>query len=512
MRGGLSLLKNNLKEKFRESLSSVIPVVAIVIIISFTIVTVSISTIMMFLVGATLLVVGMALFTLGAEVAMTPMGEMVGAHLTKTRKLPLIVFFGFVVGFIITIAEPDLQVLAEQVSSISNSVLIIAVAAGVGVFLVVALLRIIFRLRLSFMLLGIYLLVAIVACFVPGDFIAIAFDSGGVTTGPMTVPLILALGVGVASVRSDTDADDDSFGLIALCSLGPIIAVMILSMIFNADGEYAAIVIPNIESTYELWKYFMDALPVYMNEVTIAIAPIFVFFIIYQVVSFRLPVRALIKIIAGIIYTLVGLVLFLTGVNVGFIPAGNLLAQQLANLDYNWIIVPIGMLIGYFIVSAEPAVYVLNKQVEEVTEGAISQKVMKLGLSLGVSISVGLSMIRVLTGISIIWYLIPGYMIAIGLSFFVPKIFTSIAFDSGGVASGPLSATFLLPFAMGACEALGGNITTDAFGIVAMVAMTPIITIQVIGLYYKLKHGGMEETGEAQVIEEEIIELEDQEG
>lgn len=506
------MIKKNLKEKIRESLASVIPVAAIVLIISFTIAPVSISTIMMFLVGAILLIAGMALFTLGTEVAMTPMGEMVGAHLTKTRKLPIVVIIGLIVGFIITIAEPDLQVLAGQVPSIPNSVLIIAVAAGVGVFLVIALLRIIFNFRLSYMLVGFYFWLAIIACFVPGDFIAIAFDSGGVTTGPMTVPFILALGVGVASVRSDADADNDSFGLIALCSLGPILAVMILGMIFNTEGDYASIVIPQIENTYDLWKYFLDAFPTYMQEVALAIAPIFVFFIIYQVVALRLPVRTLVRIVVGIIYTFVGLVLFLTGVNVGFMPAGNLLAQQLTQLEYNWIIVPVGMLIGYFIVSAEPAVYVLNKQVEEVTEGAISQKAMKLGLSLGVSISVGLAMIRVLAGFSIVWYLIPGYVIAIGLSFFVPKIFTSIAFDSGGVASGPLTTTFLLPFAMGACEALGGNITTDAFGIVAMVAMTPIITIQVIGLYYKLKHGDLEEAEEAESVEEEIIEFTDQEG
>lgn len=501
-----------LKEKIRESLSSVLPVAGIVLIISFTVAPVSISTIMMFLVGAVLLIAGMALFTLGTEMAMTPMGEIVGAHLTKTRKLPLIIIIGFLVGFIITIAEPDLQVLAEQIPSIPTYTLIVTVALGVGLFLIIALLRIVFNLKLSYILVGFYALLAIIAYFVPGDFIAIAFDSGGVTTGPVTVPFILALGVGVASVRSDGEADNDSFGLIALCSLGPIIAVMILGMIFNTQGEYAEIVIPNIENTADLWNSFLVTFPKYMGEVAVAITPIFVFFIIYQIVALKLPVKNLLKIVVGLIYTFVGLVLFLTGVSVGFMPAGNLLAQQLASLDYNWIIVPIGMIIGYFIVTAEPAVYVLNKQVEEITEGAISEKVMKLGLSLGVSLSVGLSMIRVLTGISIVWFLIPGYVIAIGLSFFVPKIFTSIAFDSGGVASGPLTTTFLLPFAMGACEALGGNITTDAFGIVAMVAMTPIITIQVIGLYYKFKQGKIEETDEAQdEIEDEIIELSDQE-
>lgn len=502
-------MKKILNEKIKESLASVLPITAIVLILCFTIAPVSMSTIMLFFIGALLLIFGMGFFTLGTEIAMTPMGELVGAHITKKKKLPLLIIIGFLVGVIITIAEPDLQVLAEQVPSIPSMTLIIAVALGVGIFLAIALLRIVFRLRLSYMLVGLYVLVAIVACFVPGDFIAVAFDSGGVTTGPMTVPFIMALGVGVASVRSDSDADTDSFGLIALCSLGPILAVMILGMIFNTEGTYTPIEIPEISNTAELWITFMKAIPQYVEEVALAVGPIAVFFIIYQIIALRLPMRPLIKIFIGIIYTFIGLVLFLTGVNVGFMPAGNMLAQELANLDFNWIIVPIGAVIGYFIVSAEPAVYVLNKQVEEITEGAVPQRVMNLGLSIGVAVSVGFAMIRVLTGISIVWILIPGYVIAIGLSFFVPKIFTSIAFDSGGVASGPMTTTFLLPFAMGACEAVGGNIITDAFGIVALVAMTPIITIQIIGLYYKLKHGDDLNDDEQEIVpvDDEVIEL-----
>ena len=501
-------MKKKLFEKMKESLASVLPVTAIVLVLCFSIAPVSISTIMLFFVGALLLIFGMGFFTLGTEIAMTPMGELVGAHITKKRKLPLLVIVGFLVGVIITIAEPDLQVLAEQVPAIPSMTLIITVGLGVGIFLAIALLRIVFRLRLSYILVGFYALVAVVACFVPGDFIAVAFDAGGVTTGPMTVPFIMALGVGVASVRSDSDADTDSFGLIALCSLGPILAVMILGMLYPSEGAYTPIEIPHIENTAELWAIFMQAVPRYIREVALAVGPIAIFFIIYQLIALRLPIRPLIKIFIGIIYTFIGLVLFLTGVNVGFMPAGNMLAQELAGLDFNWIIVPIGAVIGYFIVSAEPAVYVLNKQVEEITEGAVPQKVMSLGLSIGVAASVGLAMIRVLTGISIVWILIPGYVIAIGLSFFVPKIFTSIAFDSGGVASGPMTTTFLLPFAMGACEAVGGNIITDAFGIVALVAMTPIITIQIIGLYFKLKSGEEPEDETEDIsVDDEIIEL-----
>jgi len=323
---------------------------------------------------------------------------------------------------------------------------------------------------------------------VPKDFLSVAFDSGGVTTGPMTVPFIMALGVGISATRSDRHAADDSFGLVALCSIGPILAVMILSMIFKADSSsYTPPVIPEIGDSKELFLLFARELPAYMKEIAVSLLPIILFFMIFQIFMLKLTTRKLKKIAIGLVYTYAGLVLFLTGVNVGFMPAGNYLGQVLAKSAHPLFLVPIAMIMGYFIVKAEPAVYVLNKQVEEITDGAISSKAMGMGLSLGVAVSLGLAMVRVLTGISILWFLIPGYAIALGISFFVPKIYTAIAFDSGGVASGPMTAAFLLPMAQGACSVLGGNIVTDAFGVVAMVAMTPLITIQVMGLASRIR-------------------------
>ena len=391
-------------------------------------------------------------------------------------------------GFAITISEPDLQVLAQQVPSIPNLTLILAVAIGVAIFLVFAILRMLLGIPLSYLLVFFYAIIFTLTAFVPGDFLAISFDSGGVTTGPMTVPFIMAFGVGISAIRSDRHAEDDSFGLVAMCSIGPILAVLILGMIFNPGSvEQVSESIPIIDNTIDIWKMFSAELPHYIYEMAISILPIIVFFGLFQLIARDINKRTLIRICIGLVYTYLGLVLFLTGVNVGFMPAGNYLGQTIANLPYAWIIVPIGMIIGYFIVLAEPAVFVLTRQVEEMTSGAISARAMGLSLSIGVSVSVGLAMIRVLTGISILWFLIPGYAIALILTFFVSKIFTAIAFDSGGVASGPMTATFLLPFAMGACEASGGNIITDAFGIVAMVAMTPLITIQVMGLIFKFK-------------------------
>lgn len=510
----MNLYQNRFAEKLREALTAVSPTIGIVLLLSFTIAPIPPSILLLFLFGAVMLIVGMMFFTLGAELAMTPVGERIGTRIAQSRKLGIVLLLCFVLGFVITISEPDLQVLAEQVPSVPNAVLIVAVAAGVGVFLMIAMLRMLFSKTLRMLLIIFYLLIFALAFFVPDDFISVAFDSGGVTTGPMTVPFIMALGVGFAAVRSDKHAEDDSFGLVALCSIGPILAVLLLGLLYHPENTaYTPSEIPVIRDSVELWKYFATGLPQYIEEIAISLLPIVAFFAVFQIISLKMKGRALLKVVIGILYTYVGLVLFLTGVNVGFMPAGNYLGETIAGLSYRWVLIPIGMVIGYFIVKAEPAVYVLKEQVEEITSGAISGEAMGLRLSLGVAASIGLAMIRVLTGISIFWFILPGYFIALCLSFFVPKIFTAIAFDSGGVASGPMTATFLLPFAMGACQAVGGNIVQDAFGVVAMVAMTPLITIQVMGAIYKYRSEHTEDSGlvEASYLDtwadDDIIEL-----
>ena len=476
------------EEKFSETIKAVFPILAIVLVLCFTITPVPPSILVTFLIGAVLLTLGMLLFNVGVESSMTPIGERVGSIMTRSKNVVVMVLISFVMGMVITISEPDLQVLAQQVPSLPNLTLIMAVAIGVGAFLVLAVLRMLFGIPLYYILLFFYGIIFLLTIFVPADFLAIAFDSGGVTTGPMTVPFIMSFGVGIAAIRSDRHAEDDSFGLVALCSIGPILAVLLLGMIFTPGStEAVSEAITIIDNTVDIGKLFAYGLPHYMEEMAVSVFPIVFFFGLFELFARDINKHTIIKIVVGLLETYVGLVLFLTGVNVGFMPAGNYLGQTIAKLPYVWIIVPLGMLIGYFIVKAEPAVYVLTKQVEAITSGAISAKAMGLALSLGVATSVGLAMIRVLTGISILYFIVPGYFIALILTFFVPKLFTAIAFDSGGVASGPMTATFLLPFAMGACEALGGNIITDAFGIVSMVAMTPLITIQIMGLIFRIK-------------------------
>ena len=355
-------------------------------------------------------------------------------------------------------------------------------ALGVGIFLVVSVLRVRKEISLAKMLLLFYGVVIALAFFAPTDFVPTAFDSGGVTTGPITVPFIMAFGAGMAAKRGNKHSGEDSFGLVSLCSIGPILSVLVLSILYNPRPETSMTVLEEVRTTKEAFGQFLHAIPTYGKEVFVAVFPIIIVFFIFQSVSRRFHRHQLMKMGVGFVYTYLGLVLFLTGANVGFMPAGRLLGASIVETDYKYLLVPIGMIMGYFIVLAEPAVHSLKKQVVEVTNGAISQKSVGYALSIGVAASVGISMLRVLTEAPVLPFLIIGYMVSLGISFFVPPIYTGIAFDSGGVASGPMTTTFILPFAVGACEMLGGNIMTDAFGIVAMIAIAPLISIQILGL------------------------------
>lgn len=477
-----------LKEKISESLSAVLPITGIVLILSVFLIPMELGSVVMFLTGALMLIVGMGFFQLGAEMAMTPIGEGVGVQISKMQKLLTVLLTGFLMGVIITVSEPDLQVLAGQVPSVPNEVLILTVALGVGFFLALAIVRIRYKISLSMLLIVCYLVLILVSMFVPKEFLAVAFDSGGVTTGPMTVPFIMAMGVGLASMRSDKNAANDSFGLVALSSVGPILAVLILGCFFKpTEAAYTLTDVATVVTTQDVARVFAQGLPLYAKEVLISLVPILWVFLIFQWMTHRYHGVQIKRIVIGFGYTYIGLVLFLCGANVGFAPVGAYLGKELAAVSFRWILVPIGALIGYYIVKAEPAIQVLNHQVEAVTNGAISVKMMNRCMQIGVAASVGLAMLRVLTGISIQWFVIPGYIIALVLSRMVPDIFIGIAFDSGGVASGPMTSTFLLPLSIGVCEALGGNLMTDAFGVVALVALTPLIAIQLMGLVYKAK-------------------------
>lgn len=471
--------------KIKEALISILPITLIVIILNFTpLLTLSTRELMVFIVSALLLVIGMALFNLGADMAMTPMGEKVGSGLTKTKSIPIVLLICFILGLLITIAEPDLSVLASYVSDIvSSPVLIGTVGFGVGLFLVIAILRMMGKTDLSSLLIFLYFVLfsfgSILLVQGKDSFIALSFDSGGVTTGPITVPFIMALGVGIASVLGGKNSKENSFGIVALCSVGPILAVLILGVFSKGEINYA---LEDFSLQSNLMKYILDNLWGVTKEVTIALGLVVVFFFIIQNICLKLPKKKLAQIGIGIIYTYIGLIIFLTSVNIGFKTIGYKIGSHIAEISPLALTI-MAFIIGIVTVLAEPAVHVLNRQVEEVTDGQIKKKSMMIALSLGVGISICLSVIRIIFDFSILYYLIPGYFISLGLSFFVPKIYTAIAFDSGGVASGPLTSAFILPFAIGACVVLQGEgkVLTDAFGIVAMVAMTPLISIQLLG-------------------------------
>lgn len=500
-----------LREKVRESLSSVLPITIIVLLLSIVLIPMEVGAFTLFLAGALFLIFGMGFFQLGADISMTQLGQGIGGQLMKKRNLLFIIGGCFLMGVLITISEPDLQVLANQVASIPNQVLVLTVAIGVGCFLVAAVLRILFKVSLSRLLTLMYVVLFLVALATPSEFLAVAFDSGGVTTGPMTVPFIMALGIGLSSSRSDKDSANDSFGLIALSSIGPILMVLLLGIFYHpTDAVYTSVTIPDVETTKDVLDQFIRAFPQYTEEVLISMLPILAVFMLFQIKTRKYHRRQLLRMCVGFLYTIAGLVLFLVGVNIGFAPVGNLLGEQMVSSSYQWLLIPVGLLIGYYIVKAEPAVQILNHQVEDITDGMVTKEQMNLCLSVGVAGAVGLAMFRVLTGIPIYWILIPGYLLALGMSYRVQPSLVGIAFDSGGVASGPMTSTFLLPLTMGACTALGGNVVTDAFGVVALVALAPLIAIQIMGLVYEhklKKSSGIPKPA----LEDTIIELEDEE-
>lgn len=474
---------SNIFSSIKESISSVLPVALIVLILSVTCVSLDTGVLVVFLFGTLMLIFGMSFFTVGSGMSMEPLGDGIGKSLSKKHKIILPFIICFFLGFFITISEPDLQVLAKQVPAIPDIMLVLCVGIGVGIFLSISFIRNKKNIPLQTLLIIFYLFITIMTFFAPKEFIPIAFDSGGVTTGPITVPFIMALGAGLASGKKGKHTGEHSFGLVALCSIGPIASVILLSIFYSPMATVSAYEITAVTTTIEAFKQFTLSLPVYAKEILAAFIPIVLLFIIYQLITKRFHIHSIIKMSVGFLYTYIGLVLFLTGANVGFIPAGRLIATKIAEGSLSTMLIPIGMLMGYFVVSAEPAVHSLKRQVSEITNGAISQKSVSIALSVGVSVSVGISMLRVLTGFPLLPFLIFGYSVSLVISFFVPHIYTGIAFDSGGVASGPMTSTFILPFAVGACESLGRNVMTDAFGIVAMIAMAPLITIQMLGLF-----------------------------
>lgn len=483
-----------LLDKFKEILMAVLPITLIVIILNFTLVPLGQTNFLRFLLGTVLVIIGLSIFLFGVELSVTKIAHLIGHHLTRSNSVIIVLVAGLILGFFISIAEPDLHILANQVNSVTggmitkNSILI-TVSVGIAFMLSLGLFRILFAIPLKIILWVIYGLIFVLTLFTTPEFLAISFDASGATTGAMAVPFILALAVGVASQNKKTlKSEEDSFGLVGLISTGAIIGVLILG-IFTKPGSLAGNQL-EAEVVYSgLLSPFLHHLPVIAKEIALALLPILLIFILGQKLVFKVTKKVYRSILMGSLYTFVGLVLFLTGVNAGFMEAGKIVGSGLYELGYPWLTVLVSFTLGLVVILAEPAVYVLTNQIEEITAGHIKRKVVLIALSIGVAFAVALSVVRILVpGLELWHFLLPGYIMAIVLSTMVPNLFVGIAFDSGGVASGPMTATFILAFAQGIANSTPhADVLVDGFGIIAMVAMAPILALQILGLIYKIK-------------------------
>ena len=482
-------MKNYFKdysEKFKESAKSILPFFAIIVALYLIFMSFNIWSFLALIIATLLMIVGMSLFSVGVDMSTMKMGGYVGSHLSKSRKMSFMIIYSFILGFIVTIAEPDLMVRAEQVPGISSKwIILLTVSAGTGLFLALSTLRTLFRWNIKTILIACYIGLLVFAILCSANYIPLAFDCEGITTGPVSVPFIMSFGLGVCAVRSGKNNQDDGFGLIALASVGPALAIFIVSLFLRSDATTTSEIVHTVTTAGEMGLGIGHEVLNYMKEVFIVILPIFVFFLVYNFMYLKLPKQALIRIFIGLLYTYIGLILFLTGVASGYLPTANELGAAIAGSSVWWIIIPLGLIIGFFLVFAEPAVHVLNKQVEDITEGIIKQKTMQMSISIGVAIAVFLSVLRAVFEINFLWFLIPLVLIIICLSVFAPSLFVSIAFDSGGTAAGALSCSFVLPFIIGIANYFGYGTMLYAFGAIGFIALMPVVVIEIMGIRYQ---------------------------
>ncbi|MBP3708936.1 MAG: DUF1538 domain-containing protein [Treponema sp.] len=490
----------DIAKKFKETASSVLPVMAIVLILGVTASPLGFDLLLRFFVGGILLIVGLTIFLIGLDIGILPLGEQCGSELTKKRNLPLLLGASFVIGFLVTAAEPDIQVLADQVRSVfplvNKRLFIIMIATGVGLFIMLGLLRTVLHLSLKIILVVSYAIIFVLAFLGQQSFVGIGFDSGGATTGPMTVPFIMALGVGVSVVRARSengkdDSQSDSFGLTGMASVGPVMAVLLYGLLLSHHADAASEMSTAVSESAQGLRAFAAVFPHLAKEAALSLLPVALLFVFFQITLLKMPPQQVKRMAIGLVYSYIGLVIFLVGVNGGFMTAGRRLGELLGERAFQnggwWAVLLIGtgLLIGAVVVCAEPAVWVLTEQVEAISGGTIKRRVLLVFLSAGAAIAISLAMVRAIKSFNLMYILVPGYALALVLMIFCPKLFTGIAFDSGGVASGPISSTFVLSFTLGASQAAGGS--ADAFGVIALVAMTPLIAIQILGIVFNHK-------------------------
>ncbi len=483
-----------LSDKLKEVVFSVLPITIIVFILHLTVTPLAAPVLIRFVLGAIVVVFGLALFLIGVDIGITPLGTLTGSSVAKTNKLLIVILSGLILGFFISIAEPGLMVLASQIDlvtagEISSRSILVVVSIGMAVLVAVGLVRILYNIQLYKMLTVFYGLTFAMAIFASPEFLAIAFDASGATTGALAVPFVLALAVGVSSLKKNSkSSEEDSFGLLALASVGAIMSVLVLDL-FSPAKEFTASLPFTLGESQALLAPFLNLIPPTAKESFFSFLPLTVILVVMQKVAFKLSKRSYAKIGKGFVYAFLGLLIFLVGVNAGFMDVGTAIGYRLAQMENSSYLVAVGFALGVVTILAEPAVYVLTHQIEAVTSGYVKRRSVLIALSLGVGVAVALSMVRILVPKVQLWhYLLPGYVISLTMSYFVPKLFVGIAFDAGGVATGPMTATFILAFTQGAAEAIpGASVLVDGFGMIAMVALMPIITLQTLGFIFALK-------------------------
>ncbi len=485
---------NILLEKLKEVTLSVLPITLLVVLLNFSIVPIEPQTFIRFVIGAIILTLGLGVFLFGAHLGIVPIGSLMGETIAKTNKIHLVGILGFVLGFLITIAEPDLQILANQVNLasggiVSGTLILVVVSSGVGIMVAIGLIRIIYGMPLNQVFTLTYFIILLLGLKTSEEFLAISVDASGATTGAMTTPFILALGYGVSQLKGGKMAEADSFGMVGLASAGPIFAIMMMSMVKGLSNIQGGAKLAAVNQG--ILKPYIRAFGQFSKEAVFTLLPLFLLFLIFNKVKFKLNKSTRNNILKGLVYAYVGLTLFLVGVNAGFMEVGRIMGKGIVNYS-PWLLPVIGFFLGMLVVLAEPAVYVLTEQVEEVTAGHIKRKVLLVALSIGIALAVSTSMLRIMIPNLKLWhFLLPGFLTAAVLSYKVPPIFVGIAYDAGGVASGPMTATFVLAFAQGAASAIStANVLIDAFGVIAMVAMTPLVAIQTLGIIFKMKTKG----------------------
>lgn len=477
--------------KLKENVFAVLPVTLLVVILHFLVAPIDGLALTRFVVGGVVIIIGLSIFLLGVDITIQPVGQALGSSLVRKKNLILLMVVGFFVGFLINVAEPNLHVLSAQVQMVTGGLLpafliLVVAAIGIGIMIAMGLLRTVLQWSIKNFLLIMYGAILVLCILAPTDFIGIAFDASGAATGSITVPFILALGLGVASVHGGKGGEEDSFGLTAAACGGPIIAVLLMAIFMGLEGidpvdmsEEAGVIDTSV------FGPFLSQVPVLAKEIFLAIAPVFVITLIAQVTLMKLPRRTFRRIMVGFIYTYIGFVLFLTGVNAGFMDAGRLLGEAVAAQPV-WITVGVGALVGLVVILAEPSVHVLTAQVEDITAGALTRNAILITLALSAAASVALTVIRLVTGVPLWPFFLFGYGAALIISRFTPAMFVGLGFDSGGVASGPMTSTFILAFAQGVAVAVSGPLgLLDAFGVIAMVTVVPPITLQIFGIIYE---------------------------